>query len=97
MATGESMAHLNYLEAQGRARRERDADGVDWWSATRHQRGTTPKRKRPHERPHPHRAGDGVLTVTLARAEKKNAITQAMYSALAEATRRPRTTPPCGC
>ena len=31
---------------------------------------------------------DGVLTVTLARAEKKNAITQAMYSALAEATRR---------
>jgi glyoxylase-like metal-dependent hydrolase (beta-lactamase superfamily II) len=34
MATGESMAHLNYLEAQGRARRERDADGVDWWSAT---------------------------------------------------------------
>ncbi|NBW12721.1 MAG: MBL fold metallo-hydrolase [Caulobacteraceae bacterium] len=35
MATGESMAHLNYLEAQGRARRERDADGVDWWTATR--------------------------------------------------------------
>lgn len=31
---------------------------------------------------------DGVLTVTLARAEKKNAITQAMYSALADATRR---------
>jgi enoyl-CoA hydratase/carnithine racemase len=31
---------------------------------------------------------DGVLTVTLARSEKKNAITQAMYSALAEATRR---------
>ncbi|HEX8471601.1 MAG TPA: enoyl-CoA hydratase [Brevundimonas sp.] len=31
---------------------------------------------------------DGVLTVTLARAEKKNAITQAMYSVLAEATRR---------
>jgi enoyl-CoA hydratase/carnithine racemase len=40
---------------------------------------------------------DGVLTVTLARAEKKNAITQAMYSALAEATRRARTTPRCGC
>lgn len=32
----------------------------------------------------------GVLTVTLARAEKKNAITQAMYAALAEATRRAR-------
>ncbi len=31
---------------------------------------------------------DGVLTVTFARADKKNAITQAMYSALAEATRR---------
>jgi len=31
---------------------------------------------------------DGVLTVTLARAEKKNAITQAMYASLAEATRR---------
>jgi len=35
MATGESVAHLNYLEAQGRARRERDADGVDWWTAIR--------------------------------------------------------------
>ena len=34
MATGESLAHLNYLEGQGRARRERDANGVDWWSAT---------------------------------------------------------------
>lgn len=34
MATGESVAHLNYLERQGRARRERDANGVDWWSAT---------------------------------------------------------------
>lgn len=34
---------------------------------------------------------DGVLTVTLARAEKKNAITQAMYAALAEATERTRT------
>jgi enoyl-CoA hydratase/carnithine racemase len=33
---------------------------------------------------------DGVLTVTFARAEKKNAITQAMYSLLAEATRRAR-------
>ena len=33
----------------------------------------------------------GVLTVTLARPEKKNAITQAMYAALAEATRRART------
>lgn len=34
---------------------------------------------------------DGVLTVTLARADKKNAITQAMYAALAEATERART------
>lgn len=33
----------------------------------------------------------GVLTVTLARADKKNAITQAMYAALAEATERART------
>jgi enoyl-CoA hydratase/carnithine racemase len=32
----------------------------------------------------------GVLTVTLARPEKKNAITQAMYAALAEATERAR-------
>lgn len=34
---------------------------------------------------------NGVLTVTLARADKKNAITQAMYAALAEATDRART------
>ena len=34
---------------------------------------------------------DGVLTVTLARPDKKNAITQAMYSVLAEATNRART------
>lgn len=33
MATGESVAHLNYLLRQGRAVRVRDADGVDWWSA----------------------------------------------------------------
>ncbi|QQQ19446.1 enoyl-CoA hydratase [Brevundimonas vitis] len=33
----------------------------------------------------------GVLTVTLARPDKKNAITQAMYSALAAATRQART------
>ena len=33
---------------------------------------------------------DGVLTVTLDRADKKNAITQAMYSTLAEATERAR-------
>ncbi|WP_420478157.1 enoyl-CoA hydratase-related protein [Brevundimonas sp. FT23028] len=34
---------------------------------------------------------DGVLTVTLARADKKNAITQAMYAAMAEAAGRART------
>ncbi|CAN5170046.1 MBL fold metallo-hydrolase [soil metagenome] len=34
MATGETLAHLNYLERQGRIRRERDGDGVDWWVAT---------------------------------------------------------------
>jgi len=34
---------------------------------------------------------DGVLTVTLNRPEKKNAITQAMYASLAEATQRART------
>ncbi len=34
---------------------------------------------------------NGVLTVTFARAEKKNAITQAMYGLLAEATNRART------
>ena len=33
----------------------------------------------------------GILTVTLARPEKKNAITQAMYAALSEATERTRT------
>lgn len=32
MATGEAIAHLNYLEAQGRIRRTRDANGVDWWT-----------------------------------------------------------------
>lgn len=36
---------------------------------------------------------DGVLSVTFARADKKNAITQAMYTALAEATERTRTDP----
>ena len=34
MATGESVAHLNYLAGQGRARRETDASGVVWWTAT---------------------------------------------------------------
>lgn len=34
MATGESVAHLNYLLRQGRVSRSRDADGVDWWIAT---------------------------------------------------------------
>ena len=33
---------------------------------------------------------DGILSVTLARPEKKNAITQAMYAALSEATERAR-------
>lgn len=33
MATGEAVAHLNHLERQGRARRTRDAAGVDWWRA----------------------------------------------------------------
>jgi glyoxylase-like metal-dependent hydrolase (beta-lactamase superfamily II) len=33
MATGEAQAHLNYLERRGRARRTRDEDGVDWWTA----------------------------------------------------------------
>ncbi|NJC39994.1 glyoxylase-like metal-dependent hydrolase (beta-lactamase superfamily II) [Brevundimonas alba] len=33
MATGESLAHLNYLFRRGRAARSRDADGVDWWTA----------------------------------------------------------------
>jgi len=37
MATGEAVAHLNYLAGQGRARRERDAHGVDWWTATHSQ------------------------------------------------------------
>jgi glyoxylase-like metal-dependent hydrolase (beta-lactamase superfamily II) len=32
MATGEALAHLNYLERQGRVRRVRDEGGVDWWS-----------------------------------------------------------------
>jgi glyoxylase-like metal-dependent hydrolase (beta-lactamase superfamily II) len=32
MATGESLAHLNYLVHRGRASRRRDGDGVDWWT-----------------------------------------------------------------
>ncbi|MFT4955698.1 MAG: enoyl-CoA hydratase/carnithine racemase [Brevundimonas sp.] len=35
----------------------------------------------------------GVLSVTLARPDKKNAITQAMYAVLAEATERAKTDP----
>ena len=34
MATGESVAHLNYLTGKGLARRETDAEGVFWWTAT---------------------------------------------------------------
>jgi glyoxylase-like metal-dependent hydrolase (beta-lactamase superfamily II) len=33
MATGESLAHLNYLVGRGEARAQRDADGVVWYSA----------------------------------------------------------------
>ncbi len=33
MATGESLAHLNHLLRLGRVRRERDAEGVDWWQS----------------------------------------------------------------
>lgn len=33
VATAESLAHLNYLERRGQARRERDAKGVEWWTA----------------------------------------------------------------
>lgn len=33
MATGEAQAHLNHMERRGRARRSRDKNGVDWWSA----------------------------------------------------------------
>ena len=32
MATGEAIAHLNYLLHRGRVSRVRDADGVDWWT-----------------------------------------------------------------
>lgn len=39
MATGESLAHLNYLLHRGRVHRIRDADGVDWWTMT--ERGET--------------------------------------------------------
>ena len=41
MATGEAQAHLNYLERRGRARRTRDEQGVDWWSAVQQQGETT--------------------------------------------------------
>jgi glyoxylase-like metal-dependent hydrolase (beta-lactamase superfamily II) len=34
MATGEAIAHLNYLTTHGRAVREQDADGVWWWRRT---------------------------------------------------------------
>lgn len=34
MATGESLAHLNYLLHRGRVVRQRDGDGADWWTAT---------------------------------------------------------------
>jgi glyoxylase-like metal-dependent hydrolase (beta-lactamase superfamily II) len=34
MATGESLAHLNCLVRRGKAARERDAAGIDWYRAT---------------------------------------------------------------
>ncbi len=34
MATGEALAHLNYLQRRGRVGAARDADGVDWWTLT---------------------------------------------------------------
>lgn len=37
MATGESIAHLHCLEARGLARRQRDDDGVIWWTAPQSQ------------------------------------------------------------
>jgi glyoxylase-like metal-dependent hydrolase (beta-lactamase superfamily II) len=33
MATGEAVAHLNYLVATGRATRDTDSSGVNWWRA----------------------------------------------------------------
>jgi len=33
LATGEAIAHLNYLIAEGKAVVERDGDGVDWYHA----------------------------------------------------------------
>lgn len=32
LATGEGLAHLNYLTRRGRATRRRDEAGVDWWT-----------------------------------------------------------------
>lgn len=34
LATGEALAHLNYLIARGQALRTRDADGIDWYRAS---------------------------------------------------------------
>ena len=34
LATGEALAHLNYLRAEGSVVREADADGVDWYRTT---------------------------------------------------------------
>jgi hypothetical protein len=31
MATGEALAHLNYLVSEGRAIRESDREGIWWW------------------------------------------------------------------
>ena len=34
MATGEAVAHLNFMLRRGTVVRERDTDGVDWWRST---------------------------------------------------------------
>jgi len=44
MATGESVAHLNYLRGKGLARCETDVHGVGWWSATSPDRQTVPSK-----------------------------------------------------
>jgi len=33
MATGEALAHLNYLSGQGKLSRKTDLNGVQWWAS----------------------------------------------------------------